>query len=187
LAVSDTYPAGNRPGQTKDDDNEKAEQRISDFLERLASDAPAPGGGSAAALNGALGAALVHMVAALTAEKARYAQFEALAQELLRESQKLMDEFLVLIDRDIAAFSVVAGVYAMPKGTEDEKAVRRAAMQEALRGGAAPPLALMRCALDALKLTKRAVGHSNPNVASDLGVAALNLKAAPRAGGSTWS
>ncbi|MDL2287896.1 cyclodeaminase/cyclohydrolase family protein [Oscillospiraceae bacterium OttesenSCG-928-F05] len=148
------------------------------FSEVLASDAPAPGGGSTAALTGALGAALTHMVAALTAGKKKYAEHEALTEEILRETAALRIRFLETIDKDTEAFGDVSAVFTMPKDTDEEKAARAEAMQRALKGATLPPFTMMTLALSALELTERAVGRSNQNAASDLGVAALCLKAA---------
>lgn len=154
------------------------EMSIIDFSDVLASDAPAPGGGSTAALEGSLGIALVNMVAALTIGKEKYKDHQPLMEEIVSEANALRAEFIDVIDRDTEAFNGVSAVFAMPKSTDEEKAKRKAAMQEALKVCTLTPFDMMRYALAGLELTKKAIGKSNTSAASDLGVAALSLKAA---------
>ena len=151
---------------------------ISAFTDLLGSDAPAPGGGSASALAGALGAALTTMVAALTVGKEKYQAHEALMQEIIARGTKLREQLTDVIDRDTEAFNGVTAVFSMPKETEEEKTARKAAMQTALKACTLTPYEMMECSLSALELTEQALGRSNTNAASDLGVAALMLKAA---------
>ena len=148
------------------------------FSDLLASDAPAPGGGSAAALGGALGTALTGMVASLTVGKKKYAEHEELMQEIIAGAEEVRRQFVDVIDRDTEAFNGVSAVFTMPKDTDGQKAARKQAMQQALQACTLTPFEMMCCALSALELTGRALGKSNTNAASDLGVAALNLKAA---------
>ncbi len=154
------------------------EMTVSQFIDTLYSDAPAPGGGSAAALSGALGISLVAMVAALTAGKEKYKEYDALMQDILERSQGLKEKLTHAIDADTEAFNGVSAVFAMPKATEEDKANRKAAMQEALKEAARVPLDVMHLAVDALGLAEAALGKANPNAASDLGVAAIQLKTA---------
>ena len=154
------------------------EMTIPAFAKLLGSDAPAPGGGSAAALSGALGAALTTMVAALTTGKEKYAEHETLMQEILTKGAKLREQLVDVIDRDTQAFNGVSAVFAMPKETDEQKAARKAAMQDALKACTLTPYEMMECSLAALELTEKALGRSNTNALSDLGVAALSLKAA---------
>ena len=148
------------------------------FAELLGSDAPAPGGGSSAALSGALGAALTTMVAALTAGKEKYQEHEALMQEILAEGATLRIQLVDTIDRDTEAFNAVSAVFSMLRDTDEQKEARKAAMQAALKGATKTPYEMMECSLKALELTEKALGRSNTNALSDLGVAALSLKAA---------
>ena len=148
------------------------------FSDLLASDAPAPGGGSAAALGGALGTALTGMVASLTVGKKKYAEHEELMQEIIAGAEEVRRQFVDVIDRDTEAFNGVSAVFTMPKDTDEQKAARKQAMQQALQACTLTPFEMMCCALSALELTGRALGKSNINAASDLGVAALSLKAA---------
>ena len=151
---------------------------LTGFAKELASDSPAPGGGSTAALEGALGAALLHMVAAFTSGKAKYAEHQPLIDEMMAESDRLQKTFIDVIDRDTDAFNNVTAVFAMPKETEADKAARKQAMQEALKACTKTPFEMMELALAAAELAKKSVGKTNPNTASDFGVGALSLKAA---------
>jgi methenyltetrahydrofolate cyclohydrolase len=146
------------------------EYQVRDFVELLASDAPAPGGGSTAALLGSLGAALTAMVANLTSGKEKFKDNEPLVQGILRDSQELSRELLVLVDRDTEAFNKVMAVFAMAKTTEDEKRRRAAALQAALQFATEVPFAVMEKAAAALALLAKAVHKTNPSALSDLGV-----------------
>lgn len=153
------------------------ELTVSEFIETLGSDAPAPGGGSAAALSATMGISLTKMVCELTIGKKKYAEYEDEIKLVFDETKQLQKNLLEAIDKDTEAFNAVSAVFSMPKETDDEKAARRAAMQSALEGAAKSPLDMMKLMLEALEVTKRAIGKSNTNAASDLGVAALSLKA----------
>lgn len=155
---------------------ELVELKVNEFMHVLGSDEPAPGGGSASALAAAMGISLVKMVAELTTGKKKYAEHEALIQEVLKEATSLQRVLLEAIDKDTQAFNVVSAVFSMPKNTEEEKMARREAMQLALKGAAISPYEMMETIVKGLKVVKKAVGKSNANAASDLGVAALNLK-----------
>lgn len=154
------------------------EMQINDFIAVLGSDTPAPGGGSASALAAAQGIALTKMVTELTIGKKKYAEFEDEIELLQKKAKSLQEGLLRAIDEDTEAFNQVSAVFGLPKTTEEEKKARREAMQSALRGAAVTPFSMMEKIVDALKVTQAAVGKSNTNAASDLGVAALNLKAA---------
>ena len=154
------------------------EMTVSQFADVMASDAPAPGGGSASALNGAIGAGLAAMVCALTVGKKKYVEFEDLAKETEGKALALKDKFVAIIDTDTEAFNAVSAVFTMPKDTDEQKAARKAAMQEALKGCTISPYQMMELAAEALELVSSLVGKSNATAASDLGCAALNLKSA---------
>ena len=156
-----------------------AELTTAEFVDLLASDAPAPGGGSAAALEGALGAALSAMVCGLTTvgkSKEKYADY----QEFVIESQKKLTElkvaFVDVMDRDTEAFNVVSAAFGMPKATDEEKAARSAAIQKGLEG-TATPFEMMELSCKALEMPHELLGKTNDSAASDLGVAALPLRA----------
>ena len=155
-----------------------AELKTAEFVDLLASDAPAPGGGSAAALEGALGTALTAMVCGLTVGKKKYAEFEELAQSAQAKALDLKARFVDVMDRDTEAFNVVSAAFGMPKATDEEKAARSAAIQKGLEGCTRTPFEMMELAVEALELTASILGKSNDSAASDLGVSALSLRAA---------
>ena len=155
-----------------------AEMRVEQFGEMLSSAAPAPGGGSAAALEAAMGAGLVAMVCRLTEEKAQFARYRA---ELLALRQRVEDLRLALLDvmdQDTDAFLQVSRAFPMPKATDEERAARSAAIQNGLELCTKAPLEVMRLAAEALELAATLPGRFNENAASDLGVSALSLRAA---------
>ncbi len=154
------------------------QMQVRAFCELLASDAPAPGGGSASALAGAMGIGLAEMVASLTIGKKKYAEFEENAKELRDKASKLCNEMIVSIDKDTEAFDGVSAVFAMPKDTDEEKAARKQAMQAALKEATLAPYSVMELCLESLKTVEQGLGKTNTSAASDLGVAALNLKSA---------
>lgn len=153
---------------------------VKDFSRETASESPAPGGGSVSAAMGAFGAALATMVANLSAHKRgwddRWKEFSDIAEA----GWKIMDELTALIDEDTAAFNRIMDVFAMPKGTEEEKAARAEAMEEATLYAATVPLKTMAASLKALPLALEMARKGNPASASDAGVAALAALAAIR-------
>lgn len=153
------------------------EMTVKDYLELLASDAPAPGGGSASALCGAQGVGLCSMVAALTLGKKKYADEQALCESVQAEALNLQRALTAQIDADTAAFNLIAEALAMPKETDEQKAARRAALRAATLEATLAPLKTLELSRRALELTLKLVGHSNTNCASDLGVAGHNLLA----------
>ena len=155
-----------------------AELKTSEFVDLLASDAPAPGGGSAAALEGALGAALTAMVCGLTVGKKKYAEFQELAESAQAKATDLKARFVDVMDRDTEAFNVVSAAFGMPKETDEEKAARSAAIQKGLEGCTKTPFEMMELAVETLELTASILGKSNDSAASDLGVSALSLRSA---------
>ena len=155
-----------------------ADMQVTEFVNLMASDAPAPGGGSAAALEGALGAALTAMVCALTVGKKKYADVQELAVESQKKADDLKARFVDVMDRDTEAFNAVSAVFAMPKDTDEQKAARKTAMQEALKGCTKTPFEMMQLACETLELTRSLVGRLNASAASDLGCSALALRAA---------
>lgn len=157
-----------------------AELRVELFGEMLASDAPAPGGGSAAALEAAMGAGLVAMVCRLTEEKAQFARYRAELLALRERADTLRLALLDVMDRDTEAFLQVSRAYSMPKTTDEEKSARSAAIQRGLELCTKVPLEVMKLASEALELAATLPGRFNENAASDLGVAALSLQAGIR-------
>ena len=155
-----------------------ADMTVAQFVAATASEEPAPGGGSVAALEAALGAALTAMVCNFTTGRKKWAEFEEKAKEMEQKALVLKEQAVDIIDRDTEAFNAVSAVFAMPKNTDEEKAARKAAMQEALKGCTKTPFEMMELACQALELTRSVVGKLNASAASDLGCAALSLKAA---------
>lgn len=148
------------------------------FAEETASESPAPGGGSISAYMGALGAALGTMVANLSSHKAgwddRWEEFSTWAEE----GQKLMQELLSLVDEDTAAFNRIMAVFAMPKTTDEEKAARSVALQEATLYATEVPLRTMQAAARVFPIVKAMAEEGNPNSVSDAGVGALAARSA---------
>lgn len=157
---------------------ELSELKVSEFIGLLASKAPAPGGGSAAALEGAIGAALGAMVCSLTIGKKKYAEHQELVTASNDSLNALASKYLDVMQRDTEAFNIVSAAFALPKGTESEKAARSAAIQEGLKVCTKTPFEMMELALETLKVVASLVGKSNAGASSDLGVAALSLRSA---------
>ena len=147
------------------------------FLEKLGSDAPAPGGGSAAALSGAMGAALVSMVCNLTRGKEKYAEFEPLVLETVAKSDALTRTLMDCVQKDTTAFDGVIAALKMPKGSDAEKSARTEAIQKAYKTAILSPEETAEHCLTVMGLAKELLHKSNKNVASDLSVAALQAHA----------
>jgi formiminotetrahydrofolate cyclodeaminase len=143
------------------------------FLERLASGDPTPGGGSASALGGALGAALVSMVCNLTLGREKYAEFAGEVEAIRTEATALLASLQGGIDDDAAAYATVMTAYRLPRDTDAEKAARSAAIQETTFQAALVPLGLVEASARVIDLAERALGKTNANAVSDLAVAAL--------------
>ena len=157
------------------------EHTITQFAEVLASDAPAPGGGSVAALNGTLAAALLRMTGALTVSKEKYKEFHADIREIMAKAKELQNALLAGIDEDTMAFSKVSAVFSMPKATDEDKAARNGAMQAALKSATLTPLETMKAAYGCLKLAALACGKINTSCLSDFGTVVLCALASVRA------
>jgi formiminotetrahydrofolate cyclodeaminase len=150
---------------------------VTSFLDELASNSPAPGGGSVAALTGAIGSALTSMVCRLTIGKKKYAEVEAEMKSVLESSEKLRAVFARLVDADTDAFNKVMDAYSLPKETDDQKALRAAAVQAATKEATLVPLEVMKHGIDALALARTVAQKGNANSASDAGVSALMIGA----------
>lgn len=158
-----------------------ADASVEGFLGDLASGAATPGGGSAAAVMGGVGAALVAMVCHLTVGKARYAGVEAELRGVLARADALRARLVAAVEEDAAAFQEVMGAYALPKGGEAEQAVRARAIQAGLRAAAEAPLACARLCREVIALAALVSEKGSAAVVSDGGVAALAALAALRA------
>ena len=155
-------------------------ETIGKFLDELASDAPTPGGGGAAALSGAMGAALVSMVCNLTIGKKNY---EAVSEDLkktLERAEALRAELTKGIDEDVVAFNTLMGAYGLPRGTDEEKAKRSESIQAALKTATLAPLHTCQICYEVIALSKEAADKGNLNVISDAGVAVLAANAGLR-------
>lgn len=150
------------------------------FLDALASGAPTPGGGGAAALMGAMGAALVSMVANLTIGKKGLEEHEPAMRALLAASESLRQRLAAMVAEDATAFDTLMGAYRLPKASDEEKARRSAAIQDGLKAATMAPLACARAAAEGVRLAAQAVEHGNVNVVSDVGVGVLASWAALR-------
>ena len=151
---------------------------LTSFLDELASSTPAPGGGSVAALSGALGAALTAMVCNLTIGRKKYADVEDDLKPVLASAEQLRGTFSQLIDRDTLAFNKVMEAFGLPKDSEPQKALRSVAILEATKEAALVPLEVMKHCIDALALAQQTASKGNINSISDAGVSALMLHAA---------
>jgi formiminotetrahydrofolate cyclodeaminase len=157
-----------------------AEQTLRRFLDELASSAPTPGGGSAAAIMGAMGAALVSMVCRLTIGKKDYEPVEAAMRAALGEAEALRQRLTAMIAEDVEAFDALMAAYKLPRATEEEKTVRSRAVQEALKQATDVPLACAQACAQVIELARRVAPTGNRGVISDAGVAALAAHAALR-------
>lgn len=160
------------------DESKLANMRVCDFIELVASDAPAPGGGSVSAVAGAMGIGLAAMTAKLTIGKKKYAEVEELMKSIVEKAAPFVGCMTEGIDRDTDAYNVVADVFKMPKSTDEEKAARKAAMQAGLKGAAQVPFDLLLNCEKALEILTECVGTINSNCYSDLGSGAANLRSA---------
>jgi len=148
------------------------------FAEETASESPAPGGGSISAYSGALGAALGTMVANLSSHKAGWDDRWQYFSNYAAQGQQLMAQLLYLVDEDTAAFNKIMDVFAMPRSTEEEKAARSKALQEATLYATEIPLQTMKTAIKVFDLVKIMAQEGNPNSVSDAGVGALAARTA---------
>lgn len=145
---------------------------IEDFGKVLASNAPAPGGGSVAALSGVLGADLIAMVCNLSIGKAGQEAHTDLLTAVLAKAQALSKGLLDRVDGDTEAFNGVMAAFKLPKATDEEKKERAAAIQDGYKEAIQSPLGIARECVEVLKLAETLLGKSNTNALSDLGVSA---------------
>lgn len=150
---------------------------LDEFLAALASAEPTPGGGTAAAVSGAMGAALVEMVAALTLGKEKFADAHAAVRPVADAAAAARREMLALAREDAQAFEAVVAARRLPKNTEDEKAARAEAVSRSNRVATEVPMRTARAAARLLELLPELVAKGNPSAASDAGTAALLLEA----------
>ena len=151
---------------------------LENFIDDLASKSPAPGGGAASSLFGTLGCALSAMVCCLTEGRKKYVDNEEFVKVQHEKLSQLQKELQDLMDEDVNAFMQISAAYKLPKETEEEKVARSVAIQEALIPATETPFKMMQLSAKALDITKSLLGKTNTQAVSDLGCAALGLKAA---------
>lgn len=155
-----------------------AELSLEKFAHDLAGVSPTPGGGSAAALAGSLGASLCAMVARLTVGREKYKNAWEKMERVRGEGDRLAAELMALVDRDTDAYNQVTAAFKMPKTTDQEKAARSRAVQEATREAALAPLETLKAAAELPGLARDALEWGNPNCVTDIGVAGQMIRAA---------
>ena len=154
---------------------------VSEFTLRLSSKDPVPGGGGAAALAGALGAALGGMVANLTIGKPKYSDVEDELEKLKVAAYRLQKDLLTLVEKDAEAFAPLAGAYRMASGTEEEKAEKERVMQACLKQASQPPLEIMEKCAATISLLEKFAEKGSVLAVSDAGCGAVLAKAAMQA------
>jgi len=162
---------------------ELKKMKIEEFVKKTASKEATPGGGAVGALTGAIGAGLTSMVCELTMGKEKYKANEEIIKEIDIEIKEIIKKLVESIQKDKEAFSIVCETLRMPKETEAQREDRKTEIQKALKEATLAPIEVMETAYIGLKLTEKAVGKSNKNVASDLGIASINLEASIK---SSW-
>ena len=155
---------------------------VTELLDAFSSSDPTPGGGSASALSGALGASLLAMVAGLPKTRTNTPEERTTLDGARRQLLSLRTKLAEFVDRDAAAYDLVVAAYKQPKGTDSEKAARKTAIASALRAATDVPLETMRACADVLGLGKTVAEHGNLSAASDIGVG-LHLTMAGLTGG----
>ncbi|MEN9934609.1 MAG: hypothetical protein RLZZ387_1188 [Chloroflexota bacterium] len=148
------------------------------FLDELASGAPTPGGGSVAALTGAMAAGLITMVCDLTIGKKAYAEFEPEAANIRTRSEALRAELQQLAQADITVFGHLSAAYKLPKTTDADAATRKAAIQKVLRDATDVPLRTARAVVSLLPLCAPLARHGNRTAVSDVAAAVILIRAA---------
>lgn len=154
------------------------EGSIQHYLDELASAQPTPGGGSASALSGALGAALASMVCRLTPGKAGYEDVQSEIEQIWEQTERLRTRFAQLVQEDIAAYGQLAAAYRMPRGSDEERSERSAAIQERLTAAARVPLEVVESAATLTNLCRRLAEIGNASVLSDILAATAQARAA---------
>ncbi|MGF7060596.1 cyclodeaminase/cyclohydrolase family protein [Brassicibacter mesophilus] len=153
------------------------EKTVKEFVASVASKDPAPGGGSVSALASSLGAALTAMVGNLTIGRKAYNALtddqKAMVDQNFEKAMKLVDRLNELVDEDTTAFNDYMDAIKLPKETDEEKAARKVAMEEALKKAMEVPLDAAKVSLEVLKLQKVFADYGNPNAITDVGVGAL--------------
>ena len=154
------------------------DHKVTEYLEKAAAGTAVPGGGSVAALNAALAAGLTEMVANLTVGKKGYEAVEEEMIALAEKASQLRKKLTAAIDQDADAYTEVMAAYKLPRATDEEMAVRKQKIQDAIKHAALVPLEVARDALAVIELSGQAIRKGNKNAASDGAVAAMNARTA---------
>ena len=160
------------------------EQSLQQYLDDLASGNSTPGGGSASAISGAMGAALASMVSRLTIGKANYAEVEEEMVAILQQTERLRERFQQLIQEDIEAYGKLSAAFKLPRNTDEERAARTQAIQEQLVEAALVPLEVVECAAELVRHCHRIAQIGNKSVLSDIATGAL--LGASAGAGAAW-
>ena len=154
---------------------------VQDFVTAAASEAPTPGGGAVAAVTAATGAALAEMVANLTIGKKGYEDVKDVMVDLQQRAQVIRERSLELAQADADAFGLFMNALALPKETDEEKAIRKEALQNAYKSAGSVPFEIGELANQIFDLADIAVQQGNTNLVTDGAIAAINARAAVRA------
>lgn len=149
-----------------------------DFIQELSSKASVPGGGGAAALDGAMGAALLSMVCNLTLGKKKYIKYTEKLTDVLKKAGELKEEFLNMVDEDAENFLPLSKAYGMPKDTEEERIKKEEVMDRCLKGACSVPVKVVKEAYNTILLHESVVDNCSELVLSDIGVGVQCLKSA---------
>ncbi len=152
------------------------EKTVKEFLDEVASNSPAPGGGSVAALCGSLASALCSMVCRLTIGKKKYADVSGELQAVLEKTEFYRSEFTRLIDEDTKAFNFVMAAFKLPKDTEENQQVRNKAIEEALKKAVDVPMEVLKYTSEMIELSITIAQKGNINSVSDASVGSLLLQ-----------
>ncbi|WP_028306747.1 cyclodeaminase/cyclohydrolase family protein [Desulfitibacter alkalitolerans] len=154
------------------------EKSCNQFLEELASKAPVPGGGGAAACGGAIGMALSNMVGNLTVGKKKYAEVEDEVKDLIEKGNKVIEELKVLVDKDAEVFEPLSKAYGLPKDTPEQAKIKEETLENCSKEACSVPMEIMRKSYDGIKIHER-MGQIGTMIAiSDVGCGVVFLKAA---------
>jgi formiminotetrahydrofolate cyclodeaminase len=165
-------------GDTDRGINMYADQPLRFFLDKLCSNSPEPGGGSASALTGAIAASLSGMLAALTTGKKGYEAVWSEMEEIYKKAQELKNDMLDLLQKDTEAFDDASKAFKMPKGTDEEKKKRAEAIEAGLIKASEVPLGIMEKSLDVARLARRVLKKGNEMAVSDGAISALFAESA---------
>lgn len=155
-----------------------ADMNVKEFLEKTASNAPVPGGGSVAALSAGVAAALTEMVANLTVGKKGYEDAEEEMKEVIKKGSSYRHQFVEDIDKDSDAFNEVMAAFKLPKETDEDKEARKNAIQAGTKSATLVPLQVAKDAFEMMELIEKVVERGNKNAVTDGAVAAMMARTA---------